>query len=76
MNTYLSDNHAVLKTAIDNNGKIVALSAAYLADLSGANVTGVAKIAAVSTYTAGKQNFNGGANVRVVAPVGADKWGT
>lgn len=77
LNLHIRDNMLVLATAIDTaTGKIVALSSTYLTDLSGVNLTGLAKLAATSVYTAGKQDFNGGAGVRVVLPVGADKWAT
>jgi len=76
LNAQIRDNQLILKTPIDNSGKVVALSSTYLADLSGANLTGLAKLAAANTYTAGVQNFNGGSTVRVILPVGADKWGT
>lgn len=76
LNTHLRDNLNILKTSLDSNGKLTALSSSYLADLSGANLTGVVKTASANTYTAGVQNFNGGATVRVVIPVGADKWAT
>lgn len=74
MNAQIRDNLLVLKTAIDADGKIVAISSTYFASLDGANLTGVAKTAGASTYTAGVQNFNGGATVRLVVPVGADKY--
>lgn len=76
LNEQLRDNLLILKTSIDSSGKLIALSSTYVADLSGANLTGLAKLASASTYTAGVQNFNGGATVRVILPVGADKWGT
>jgi len=76
LNEQIRDNMLLLKTSIDASGKLTALSATYVADLSGSNLTGIARTAAASTYTAGKQNFNGGATVRVVLPVGADKWAT
>jgi hypothetical protein len=76
MNEQVRDNLTVLKIAVDNNGKIPALSATYVADLSGANLTGVAKLAAANSFTAGKQDFSAGASTRVVLPVGADRWAT
>ena len=76
LNQDIRDNQLILKTSLDANGKLVALTSTYLANLSGADLTGLAKLAAASTYTAGVQNFNGGTTVRVILPVGADKWGT
>jgi len=76
LNAQLRDNLLVLKTPIDNNGKIVALSSTYLADLSGANLTGVAKLAANNDFTAGTHNYNGGSGTRLVVPVGSSKWAT
>lgn len=75
-NLYLRDNLTFLKLLVDSNGKIPALSSTYVTDLSGANLTGVAKLAAANDFTAGKQNFNAGATTRLVLPVGADKWAT
>lgn len=76
LNEQIRDNHNILKTSIDANGKIVALSSAYLADLSGTNLTGLAKLASANDFTSGKHNFNAGATTRVVLPVGSDKWAT
>jgi len=76
LNAQIRDNQTILKTPITDAGKIVALSSTYLADLSGSNLTGVAKLAAANTHTAGVNTFNGGAGVRVILPVGADKWAT
>lgn len=74
LNEQLRDNLGVLKLAVNDAGKIHALSSTYLADLSGANLTGVLKTAAANSFTAGVQNFNGGSGTRFVLPVGADKW--
>jgi hypothetical protein len=74
LNLHIRDNMNILKTALDSNGKVTALSSTYLANLSGANLTGVVKTAASNTFTAGTQNFNGGSGVRVILPVGTDKW--
>jgi hypothetical protein len=41
MNAHLRDNLNVLKVPINDSGKIIALSSTYLADLSGANLTGL-----------------------------------
>lgn len=76
LNVQLRDNLTFLKILVDNNGKIPALSSTYVADLSGANLSDVAKTGAANDFTAGKQNFNAGATTRVVLPVGADKWAT
>lgn len=67
-------NH--LKIAVDNNGKIPALSSAYVTDLSGANLTNVVKTTVDNDFTAGVQNFNGGAGTRLVLPTGSDRWAT
>jgi hypothetical protein len=75
LNEQLRDNQNVLKTSIDANGKIVALSSTYFASLDGTNLTNVAKTASANSWTSGKQNFNAG-TAKVVLPVGADKWAT
>jgi hypothetical protein len=74
MNEQVRDNFAHLKLLVDDNGKLPSLSATYVANLSGANLTGVAKTATANSFTAGVHNFNGGAGTRLVLPVGADKW--
>lgn len=74
LNTQIRDNMGHLKLAVDDTGKIVALSSTYLADLSGTNLTGVLKTAAANDFTAGVQDFSAGASSRLVLPVGADKW--
>lgn len=76
LNEQLRDNLALLKLAVNDSGKIPALSSTYLADLSGANLTGVLKLGAVNDFTAGVQNFNGGSGTRLVLPVGPDRWAT
>ena len=76
MNEQVRDNQTILKSSIDNNGKIVAISSTYFASLDGSNLTGVAKLAAANTFTTGIQSFNGGASARLVVPVGASKWST
>jgi len=76
LNVQLRDNLIFLKLLVNDSGKIPALSSTYLADLSGVNLTGVAKLAAANDFTAGKQNFNAGATTRLVLPTGADKWAT
>lgn len=76
LNEQLRDNLLVLKTALTDAGKIIAISPIYFDNLSGADLTGVAKTGANTDYTAGTQNFNGGAGTRLVLPTGADKWST
>ncbi len=76
LNEQVRDNMLVLKTGLTDAGKIIALSAVYFDNLSGADLTGVAKTAANTDYTAGVQNFNGGVGARLVLPTGADKWST
>lgn len=75
LNEQIRDNMLILKTSIDNNGKIVAISSTYFASLDGTNLTNVAKAGSANDWTAGKQNFNAG-TAKVVLPVGADKWAT
>ena len=72
----ISDNLAVLKTSISDAGKIVAISSTYFDSLDGSALTGVAKLASGNAFSAGVQNFNGGATTRLIAPAGADKWAT
>lgn len=76
LNEQIRDNMLVLKTAINDSGKIVAISATYFASLDGTNLTGLAKLAAGNTFSAGVQDFNGGSTTRFIAPVGSDKWAT
>jgi hypothetical protein len=77
LNEQIRDNMLHLSLIVDTaTGKIPAISSTYFADLSGANLTGVSKLAANDDFTAGNHNFNGGALTRVVLPVGADKWAT
>lgn len=74
LNEQIRDNEAHLKLLVDDNGKIPALSSTYVADLSGANLTGVARLALANSFTAGVHNFNGGSATRLVLPVGSDRW--
>jgi hypothetical protein len=74
LNEQIRDNLTFLKLALDNAGKIPELSAVYLANLSGANLTGIALLGAGNNFTAGVQDFSAGAGTRLVLPVGADKW--
>ena len=76
LNTHVRDDLVVLKLPITDAGKIVALSGTYLDDLDGTNLTGLAKLAAANSFTAGNQDFGAGATTRVVLPVGADLWAT
>jgi hypothetical protein len=76
LNEQIRDNLNHLKVAVDVNGKIVALSATYVADLSGTALTGVMKTGGDNAFTSGVQDFSAGASTRVVLPIGADKWAT
>lgn len=51
-NTHISDNLAILKTAIDDNGKFRALSGSYLANLDGSSgLHGVVPLSGVPAWT-------------------------
>ncbi len=77
LNVQLRDNLLLLATPITTaTGKIAGLTASEWDSLSGTGLTDVGILAAANGYTAGTNNFNGGATVRLVIPVGADKWGT
>jgi len=77
LNLQIRDNLLILAVAIDTaTGKIPAISSTYFANLSGANLTGVARLAADNVFSAGKQDFNGGSTTRIALPTGADKWAT
>lgn len=76
LNEQVRDNLNHLKLAVDDDGKIPGLSATYLADLSGLNLTGIAKLAADNDFTTGVQDFGAGAGARFVLPVGENKWAT
>jgi hypothetical protein len=76
LNAQIRDNMNVLKTPMNDDGKIIAIDSLRFDDLSGENITGVAQLASANTFTDGTQDFNGGANTRVVLPVGTDKWVT
>lgn len=71
-NAHIRDNLLVLKTARGDDGRFLALSAAVLADLSAATVTGIARAAQANAFTAGRTRMV--ATSRLVLPVGADKW--
>jgi hypothetical protein len=74
LNEQIRDNLTFLKLSLDDTGKIPAISSTYFSNLSGVNLTAVAKLAADNLFTAGVHNFNGGSGTRLVLPVGADKW--
>jgi len=74
LNTDVRDNENHLKLLVDANGKIPALSSTYLADLSGALLTGLAKLASGNDFTAGNHNFGAGSGARLILPVGVSKW--
>ena len=70
-NAHLRDNLLILKTTRDSVGRLSGLSSATLDDLSGANVTGLARVASGNDFT-NTSRFSGAA--RFVLPVGADKY--
>ena len=74
MNAHLRDNMAVLETPRNASGRVGALSSAEFADLSAANLTGLAVPDDDNDFAAGRNRFNQGAGTRFVVPVGADKW--
>jgi hypothetical protein len=76
LNVQIRDNENVLKTAIDDSGKLTALTSSYVANLDGSALTGIALLGASNSFTAGTHDFNGGAGTRVVLPVGSNKWAT
>jgi len=77
LNEQIRDNLLILATAIDTaTGKIQAISSTYFTSLSGTNLTGVAKTGSANSFTAGLQDFGGGATTRLRIPVGSDKWAT
>jgi len=71
MNAHLKENLLILKTVRNSAGRLSELSSATLADLSGANVTGLARDGSGNNFT-GTSKFTGAA--RIVVPVGADKY--
>lgn len=73
-NTHLRDNLTFLKTYVNDAGKIPALSSTYIANLSGANLTGLVISTGANTYTVGKQNFGADSTSRFLVPVGTDKF--
>lgn len=74
MNEHLRDKLTRFKTPFNDDGKLVALSSSYVADLSGSALTGLLRLALDNEISAGKQNFQAGAATRVVIPVGTDKF--
>lgn len=90
LNTHVRDNLNILKTSIDDNGKIRAISSTYFASLDGSALTGLtesqiadgsilARVAAAETITGAwtfqaKTVFSGSG--RLVVPVGTDLWAT
>jgi hypothetical protein len=90
LNAHIRDNLNILKVSIDDTGKVRALSSSYLADLSGANQTGLtesqiadgsilARVAGTETITGvwtyrAKQIIDGANGGRLVLPVGTDLW--
>ena len=76
LNDQIRDNMNHLKLIVNDSGKIPALSSTYFSNLSGTNLTGVAKLAANNDFSAGVQDFGAGAGTRLVLPTGADRWAT
>ena len=76
LNTHLRDNQNHLKTALDSNGKITALTSTYLESVDGTGLTGVAKTASNNSFTAGTTDFDNGSGTRLILPVGSNKWAT
>ena len=75
LNEQLRDNMLLLATAINTaTGKIPALTSSYFENLSGANLTGIAKLAGTNTFGSGKQDFNAATGTRLIVPVGVNKW--
>jgi len=74
LNEQIRDNLLVLKTPINDSGKVIALSSAYIADLSASELTGIPLLAGTNAWT-GENDFDTGTG-RLVLPVGADQWAT
>jgi hypothetical protein len=72
VNAHLRDNLLVLKTPRDSFGRLSELSSATLASLSSEFLTGLAR-AGGNAFT-GRTRLSTGAGVRLIVPVGADKW--
>ena len=73
-NTHIRDNTSFLKTSLNADGKLIALSSDYVADLDATNITSLARTAQANDFTAGRTSFNGGTTVRFIVPVGTDKY--
>lgn len=79
-NTHIKENLLVLKTGRDDLGRIEALDSSTLADLSSANLTGLARPGQDNDFTGGTHHFRASRltpeeyTARVVLPVGADKY--
>lgn len=76
LNEQIRDNEGILKLVLDDSGKIRALNATYLDDVSGVHLTGVVKLAEGNDFTDGVQDFSAGAGTRLVLPTGPDRWAT
>ena len=76
LNEQVRDNMGHLKLIVNDSGKIPAISSTYFSNLSGADLTDVAKLATNNDFTAGVHDFDAGAATRVVLPTGANKWAT
>ena len=76
LNTHIRDNQEILKTSIEDDGRITDISSDTFADLDGTSLTGLAKLAAANTFTDGVNDFGGGASARLVLPTGPNKWAT
>jgi len=75
LNEQIRDNLNVLKTPINDSGKIIALSSSYVADLDAGELTGIPLLASDNVWT-GENDYDNGGTGRVVLPVGADQWAT
>lgn len=73
VNAHLRDNMEILETPRDSSGRVEGLTSAELADLSPANLTGLATRLTGSDYTQ-RNRFDQGEGTRVVVPVGTDLW--
>lgn len=72
LNEQLRDNESVIKVSRNDLGRVSALNSSTVADLSAANLTGLAVPGAGNTFTTGKTRLRGAA--RFQFPVGADRW--
>lgn len=71
MNAHLRDNLLILQTTRNSAGRLTEISSTTVADLSGANVTGLALVGSGNAFTS-TTSFT--ETSRVVLPVGADKY--